>query len=252
MQLDPNLVPGLVTCICLKDYLCTICPFCHLAKISKFRRTYSQLTYWVSDMTRLLSASRSNLERCFCRRGDPGMQPLPRRKAQQAPGCPLFMECDDWLTVLFVYWLQMLGSSKLGWSWTLTSTVVRWAHCSSYPLAIYGLVTQIPSLWAGWSHQTKHIHYDHTSSYHLSRVTGHIGQVKESEETTLTQFSIQVFPNPQFILFRRAYEGSVSTHDGVLFLPHSREWSSRMGVPLIIQSHTIWQHWIRFMLSWLP
>lgn len=128
---DPDLVPGLVICVDLKDYMCTICPWCHLSKISKFRCAYSQFTYWVSDPIRLPSASRSNLERYFCWRGGPGVQPLPCRKAQQAPGCSLFMECDDWLAVLFAYWLQMLVSSKLGWSWTLTSTVVRWAHCSS-------------------------------------------------------------------------------------------------------------------------
>lgn len=157
------------------------------------------------------------------------MQLLPCRKAQQALGCPLFMECDDWLTVLFANWLQMLVSSKLGWSWTLTSTVVRWEHCSSYPLTVYCPVTQTPPLWTGCSHQTRHIHYDHTSSYHLSRVTGHKGLVKESGETTLTQFSIQLFPNPQFIPFRRVYEGSASTCDNVLFPPHSRECSSRMG-----------------------
>lgn len=252
MRLDPDLVPGLVTCICLKDYICTVCPLCHLAKISKFQCTSSQFTYWVSDKIRLLSASRSNLERCFCWRRDPGMQLLPCRRAQQALGCPLFVDYDDWLTGLFAYWLQMLVCSKLGWSRTLTSTMVRWAHYSRQPVAVYCLVTQIAPLWAGCSHQTRHTHYDHISSYHLIRVTGHKGQVKESEETTLTQFSIQVFPNPQFILFRRAYEGSASTHDVILFPPHSRECSSRIGIPLMIQSHTIWQPCIKFMLSWLP
>lgn len=75
----------------------------------------------------------------------------------------------------------------------------------------------------------QHTNYDHTSSYHLGRVTGHKGQVKESKETTLTQFSIQIFPNPQLILCRRAHEGSASICDGGLFLPHSRECSSRRG-----------------------
>lgn len=39
-------------------------------------------------------------------------------------------------SVLFAYQLQKLISFKFGLNQTLTSTVVRWAHCSNQPLAI--------------------------------------------------------------------------------------------------------------------
>jgi len=69
--LDPDFVNDL----CLKDYLCTIRPLYHLAKITKFQCAYSQFTYRVSDAIKILSASRSNLERHPYSRGDPGVQP---------------------------------------------------------------------------------------------------------------------------------------------------------------------------------
>lgn len=39
-----------------------------------------------------------------------------------------------WFIVVFVYWLQMLVYSKFVLSQTLTSTVVRWAHCHKFTL----------------------------------------------------------------------------------------------------------------------
>lgn len=71
---------------------------------------------------------------------------------------------------------------------------------------------------------------------------GHESQVKESGKTMVTQFSIQIFPNPQFILFRRAHEGSASTCDGGLCPPHSRECSSRkehLSLSKVIQFGTV-------------
>lgn len=38
--MDPDLVPDFVNDICLKDYMCTISPFYHLAKVSKFSVNY--------------------------------------------------------------------------------------------------------------------------------------------------------------------------------------------------------------------
>lgn len=59
------------------------------------------------------------------------------------------------------------------------------------PLHIIFII--ISPLWAGCSHQSRHTFYDHTSSYHLSRVMGHKGQVKVSGKSTLTQFRIRYF-----------------------------------------------------------
>ena len=92
MWLDPDLVPDLVNDLCLKDCIRTINPLYHLAKISKFQSSYSQFTYQVSDTIRTLSASRSSLESHPYSRGDPGVQPAAVLRAQQALGCPLFIE----------------------------------------------------------------------------------------------------------------------------------------------------------------
>ena len=86
MRLDPDLVPDLVNSLCLKDCMCTLNPLYHLAKISKFQHAYSQFTYQVANAIRILSASRSNLERHPYSRGDPGMQPAAVQETSMGPG----------------------------------------------------------------------------------------------------------------------------------------------------------------------
>ena len=55
-------------------YMCTINPFYHLVRISKFSMLL--IIYREPSAARNISASRSNLERCPYSRGDPGMQPV--------------------------------------------------------------------------------------------------------------------------------------------------------------------------------
>ena len=86
MRLNPDLVPDLVNGLCLKDYICAISHLYHLAKTSQFQRAYSQFTYRVSDVIRILSASRSNLERCLHSRGDPDVHPAAMQKSSTGPG----------------------------------------------------------------------------------------------------------------------------------------------------------------------
>lgn len=73
MQIDPLLVPDMVSGLCLKDYICTINTLYHLGKISKLSMLL--ITCRESIMAKNLSASRTNLGRHSCCRGDPGMQP---------------------------------------------------------------------------------------------------------------------------------------------------------------------------------
>lgn len=72
MQLDPDIVPDLVSSFCLKDSMCTVNPLYPLAKISKFSML---LVTYQGPVARNLSALRSSFERCLCSRGDRGMQP---------------------------------------------------------------------------------------------------------------------------------------------------------------------------------
>lgn len=84
MQLDPDLAPDSVNCLCLKDYRCTVNPFYNLAKISKL--IMLSITYRGSIAARNLSASRSNLERCPYSRGDSGVQPAAVQGSSMGPG----------------------------------------------------------------------------------------------------------------------------------------------------------------------
>ena len=81
MRLDPILVPDLVNSLVLKDYICAINPLHHLAKISKFSMLL--VTHRGSVAARNLSASRSNLERRPCSRGDPGVQPTAMQESSK-------------------------------------------------------------------------------------------------------------------------------------------------------------------------
>ena len=86
MRLDPDLVPDLVNNLCLKDYMCTINPLYHFARISKFQCAYAQFTYRTSDVVRILSTLRNNLERRPYSRVDPGMQPTAVQESSMGPG----------------------------------------------------------------------------------------------------------------------------------------------------------------------
>ena len=77
-------VPGLVNSLCLKDYIRTINPLYHLAKISKFSMLL--ITYRESVAASNLSASRSNLERRPYSMGDPGVQPAAVQWSSTGPG----------------------------------------------------------------------------------------------------------------------------------------------------------------------
>jgi len=61
-------------------------PFYQLAKSTKLQCTYSQLIYRVSDVIRILSTSRSKLERYPYSRGDPGMQTTAMQETSMGSG----------------------------------------------------------------------------------------------------------------------------------------------------------------------
>lgn len=119
--LDPDLVPDLVNSLCLKDNICAINPLYHLVKITKFQTTYSQFSYQVSDAIKILSTSRSNLERHPYPRGDPGMQRAALQESSASPGLPA-MYGVRWLNYSYI------PARHLG-------------HCTSQPL-----VTVMPSI----------------------------------------------------------------------------------------------------------
>lgn len=64
--------------------MCAINPLYHLSNITKFRCSFSQLAYQVSDAIRILSVSRNNLERCPYPRGDPDVQPADMQESSKS------------------------------------------------------------------------------------------------------------------------------------------------------------------------
>lgn len=135
--------------------MCTINHFYHFAKIPKFQHNYFKLPYQVSDMIRILSSWRCNLESCSFSRGDHAAHAL-----QESLVDPPWIIHSLWSkvieSILFAYQLQKLIYFKNGLSQTLTSTVVRWAHCSNWPLANC-LPVSLKPLWAICSHHS-HVH----------------------------------------------------------------------------------------------
>lgn len=112
--------------------------------------------------------SRSNLERIPTLGKVMMCTLLICRRAQKALSWPLFMEENNWLTLIFAYWLQNLVSPTLGLSQILTSTIFGGG---------WGWITQINPwllccyLWAG-SIMTRHIPNAHHSWLSLERGHG--------------------------------------------------------------------------------
>lgn len=84
MQRDLHIVPEMVSGLSLKDYICTINTLYHLGKISKLSTLL--ITCRESIVAKNLSASRTNLGRHSCWRGDPGMQPAAVQQSSAGPG----------------------------------------------------------------------------------------------------------------------------------------------------------------------
>lgn len=113
----------------MKDYTCEINPVHCLAKISKLSMVL--ITSQDPVAARNVSTLRSIILRNIAAQREILVcSPLLCRRTQQALGCLLFMEKDNWLVVRLIYQLQRLVSFKFDLSQTLGSTVVRWAHCS--------------------------------------------------------------------------------------------------------------------------
>lgn len=106
-----------------------------------------------------------------------------------------FMGQDNWLTVIFTNRLQVLVSSKFGFSQTVASTVARWAHCS---IQLNSTVLLSVSLKTALSHmQPSRPDPSITTArggYHLGRGTRNVWGVRETNHqncTWLLRFNVK-------------------------------------------------------------
>lgn len=115
--------------------------------------------------------SRSNLERIPTQGKVMMCTLLICRRAQKALSWPLFMEENNWLTLIFAYWLQNLVSPTLGLSQTLTSTIFGGGEGELLRL-ILGYCVVIYELDPSWPDTSL---MPITHGYHLSVVMGKKG-----------------------------------------------------------------------------